>query len=231
MATADRTPDTPLSPETDVMQEANQLGHRVLDDLVGETSETLTRFEGGALNPAVLASARCLVFLRTTRGGLIIGGARGSGFAIALAPGGAWSPPCFVNLTRWALGGIMGVESSSTLMAAVSRAGQAELVEGSAAQFGTNISVQLPFIAGSGPDDEIALGAGAGWAVASVGAGALLDFSLGGGALRVDKAKNVAAYGEAGADAAGILAGKVPHQAALVPLYKRVREIAAAVRK
>jgi lipid-binding SYLF domain-containing protein len=233
MASPDPISDTPLSPQSTLFSKTNALGHQVLDELAGEPAGESTRFEGRALNPSTIASARCLVFLRSTRAGCIIGGTRGAGFAIAITHSGAWSPPCFVRLTRWQLGAMFGAEFSSTLLTSVSLKGEADLVEGDVTEFGTNIACQLwPFVrSGSGPDDEISMGTWGDWAVASVGKGALLDFSLGGGSLKVDKAKNLEAYGAAGEDAAGILAGKVPHQQDMVPLYHRVREIGAQALK
>lgn len=164
------------------------------------------------------------------RAGLIAGGARGHGFAIARNEG-YWSAPCFLNLTRWELGAVLGVEKSSTLMAAITHHGIDELAEGGHNLFGSNVTVQAwPLTSASGPNDVISLDAlTSDWISASVGKGVLFDFSLTGGKLAVNGERNNKAYG-AGVKAKDILHGKVGHKVEMEPLYHRINEIAAKAR-
>jgi lipid-binding SYLF domain-containing protein len=174
------------------------------------------------------ASSKGLVFIQSYHAGIVIGGVHGTGFAIARTTTGRWSPPCFITLNRVEIGAVLGVETSSTIMAAVTRRGVEELAAGKHQVFGTDVSVQLwPFSKdGSGADDEISLDVSSDWLTASVGRGILFNFSLAGGSLSVDVAKNKRAYGEAGVTAADILHGKVAHQVDMERLYSTINKVA-----
>ena len=150
--------------------------------------------------------------MKTWRAGLVCGVAHGSGFLIARTPRGAWSAPCFVNLTRFELGAIAGVERVLTLMAAITRKGVESVAAGNVQVFGSDVTVQLwPFLDSSGPQDEIdvtGFGIGSDWVTASVGRGLIFEFALTNGTLSVDNALNHKVYGkEATAD--DILHGNV----------------------
>ena len=170
-----------------------------------------------------------MVFIQSYQAGIIVGGVHGTGFALARTSTGRWSPPCFVTLNRVEVGGIFGAQRASTVMAAITRRGVEELAAGKHQTFGTDVSIQLwPFSnEGSGPDDSISLDMSSDWLTASVGRGLLIDFSLAGGSLSVDAAKNKKAYGAEGESAADILHGKVPHQQGMERLYSTINKIAA----
>ena len=113
---------------------------------------------------------------------------------------------------------------SSTLMAAMTKSAVEELAAGRHQTFGSDVTLQIWPIAG-GADDQISLGA-SDWISASVSKGVLFEFSLVGGALKVDQDKNTKVYG-AGVTVADILGGTVAKPQEMVPLYQKIAEVAS----
>ena len=176
------------------------------------------------------ASAKALVFLKATHGGLVMGGLHATGFMIARSDHSKWSAPCFVSLNRFEIGAIAGIETADILMASITRQGVTELAsEGTHKTFGTDLSFQFwPFANGSsGPDDYASLDVNSDWVYCSISRGLLFDFSLSGSSLSIDEAKNKEAYGDLGVDQANIISGKVPRPQDMAPLYHKINEIAS----
>ncbi len=237
---------------------ANAMGLKVLSKLFAEPSEVGTRFEGhlapgflvGAMMaelpppPAKLnpippsqASARGLLFLRGWHGGLLLGGIRASGFAIARGEHAGWSAPLFMRLTRLEAGALLGAERLHALMAALTDRAAGALANGVPQALGADFALDLWPLVGSeevldlrAEHTATIYGTTVDYATASTGRGVLLDASVARGAARPDAAKNRRIYGDGGGrdapSARAILRGGVPPPAELAPLYARIAAIA-----
>jgi lipid-binding SYLF domain-containing protein len=197
------------------------MGQNILDTLLGTTVEEESRFEGKGLNPAFVASSSLLIFLNTTRMGLFVGTSGGEGFAVAKV-GGSWSAPCYVRLRKFELGAILGYSSSSVLISGITKRSIQTIIDDEYTEFGTDVTVQL-WPKEAGVDDAVAVNQ-SDFVSASCSNGVLFDFSLSGGALRVDTAKNAKIYGE-DVTAAKILNGVTPKPKEMVPLYQKITSI------
>lgn len=202
--------------------EACVLGTKIVDTLMGTTIESDSRFEGMGLNPAFIASSNILIFLETTRVGLFLGTTGGRGFAIAKV-GGSWSAPCYVSLRKFELGAIIGFSSSYTIISGISKRAIQEVIEDNYTEFGTDVTVQL-WPKEAGVDDEVSVNS-SDFVSASCSNGVLFDFSLSGGALRIDTKKNAKVYGE-DVTASSLLNGVTPKPKEMVPLYQKINAIA-----
>lgn len=189
---------------------------------MGTTIEEDSRFEGKGLNPAFIASSNILIFLETTRAGLFIGTTGGRGFAVAKV-GGSWSAPCYVSLRKIELGAILGFSSSYTVISGISKRAIQEIIDDNYTEFGTDVTVQL-WPKEAGVDDTVSVNS-SDFVSASCSNGVLFDFSLSGGALRIDTKKNALVYGE-DATASSILNGVTPKPKEMVPLYQKIGGIA-----
>jgi lipid-binding SYLF domain-containing protein len=198
------------------------LGISIVDTLMGTVTEVDSRFEGKGLNPAFIASSNILIFLETTKIGLFLGTTGGRGFAIAKV-GGSWSAPCHVTLRKFELGGIIGYSSSYTIISGISKRAIQEIIDDNYTEFGTDVTVQL-WPKEAGVDDQVSVNS-SDFVSASCSNGVLFDFSLSGGALRIDTKKNAEVYGE-DVTASQLLNGVTPRPKEMVPLYHKIGAIA-----
>ncbi len=209
---------------TDSHELSCALGTKILDTLAGTIIEADSRFEGNSLNPAFIASSNILIFLETTRMGLFLGTTGGRGFAIAKV-GGSWSAPCHVTLRKFELGAIIGFSSSYTIISGISKRAIQEIIDDNYTEFGTDVTVQL-WPKEAGVDDEVSVNS-SDFVSASCSNGVLFDFSLSGGALRIDTKKNAEVYGQ-DVTASQLLNGVTPKPKEMVPLYQKISAIAKA---
>lgn len=207
---------------TTALEAACKSGIDILDELMGTNIEERSRFEGKALSPSFLASSKCLVFLHTGRAGLFAGGTFGDGFAIAKSSSGSWTSPCFVRLRKFELGAFFGYQSSKTLMSGLTKSSVQAIIDNEYTSFGTDVTVQL-WPASSGVDDQVSVNY-SDFVSASCSTGILFDFSLSGGSLKVDDAKNAEVYGE-GVTASQLLNGQVEKPKEMIPLYQKITSI------
>ena len=169
------------------------------------------------------ASSKCLIFLESSRGGIFFGGVRGEGFAIARTSAGSWSAPCFVSLRKFEIGAFFGFQSSKTLMSALTKSAIQRLIDNEYTEFGSDVTVQLWPTGANGPDDQVAVNS-SDWVTATCSTGVVFDFSLSGGSIKINEAKNTEVYGE-GVTASQLLNGQVDKPKAMIPLYQKVSAI------
>ena len=171
----------------------------------------------------IQASSKCLVFLNSWRAGVFAGGVYGTGFAIAKSSSGSWTAPCFVTLKKLELGAFFGYEQSRTLMSALTKSSIQNLIDNEYTEFGSDVTVQLWPLADHGPNDQVSVSQ-SDWVTASCSTGIIFDFSLSGGGMRIDDAKNHAIYGD-GVSASDLLGGAVDKPKDMIPLYQKITAI------
>jgi len=107
-------------------------------------------------------------------------------------------------------------------MSGLTKSSVQAIIDNEYTSFGTDVTVQL-WPASSGVDDQVSVNY-SDFVSASCSTGILFDFSLSGGSLKVDDAKNAEVYGE-GVTASQLLNGQVEKPKEMIPLYQKITSI------
>ncbi|GAB4823912.1 hypothetical protein N2152v2_010958 [Parachlorella kessleri] len=173
-----------------------------------------------------------LLFYQVRKTACVLGVTTGTGFIISRLPSPHptlihWSPPCFVTVRLTSLGFSFGRRAISSFTACMTKDVAKQLAtRGKVSEAGFDIG----FACGAGLQDRAQLVGGSctGGMIGTVGvnrvSGGLMDLSFAGGSLRVDTARNVAAYGS-DRTVSAILEGAVDPPSEMQPLYSAINTI------